>query len=106
MSGPENKGEGVSALPPQAKEPDPVKRSDQIKLLETCAHFTDAGEWNGVFTYPNCGWHLVQLGLVTQDKKITPAGRFALWVLGRGEDPMPDEKSFVSISIPLPGAEK
>ena len=64
-----------------------LKRNDQISLLEICAKFTDTGEWEGAFTYPNCGYDLVQRDLVTEDKKITNAGRVVLWLLGKGPDP-------------------
>jgi hypothetical protein len=85
---------------PSASPADPIKRSDQIALLEACAHFTDTGEWRALFTYPECGWNLVQLGLATEDRKITPAGRFALWVLDKGGDPLPAVQSFVSFNLP------
>lgn len=64
-----------------------LKRDDQIKLLELVAKYTDTGEWSGTFTYPNCGWDLVQMGLASEDKKITTAGRAALWLLTKGADP-------------------
>lgn len=80
---------------------DPVKKSDQIKMLEACAKFTDTEVWEGIFSYPGCGWDLVQSGLVTEDKKITTAGRAALFLLGKGSDPTPG-KSFVSFALPLP----
>lgn len=80
-------------------EPDNSKRFDQISMLKTCRTFTDTGEWNGLFTYPQCGWNLVQLGLVTEDKKITQAGRAALWFLGEGDDPMPEQKSFETFTL-------
>ena len=63
-----------------------IKRNDQIRLLEIVAKFTDTGEWGGTFTYPNCGWDLVKQGLATESKKITEAGRIALWLLGKGPD--------------------
>lgn len=83
-------------------EPDGVKKSDQIAMLGACATFTDTGEFPGLFSYPGCGWDLVQMHLVTEDKKITDAGRAALWLLGKGDDPLPQSKSFVSFSLPLP----
>lgn len=83
-----------------------LKMSDQIALLEACKVFTDTGEWKGLFSYPNCGWDLVQSGLVTEDKKITISGRAALWFLGKGEDPIPASKSFYDITIPLPDKKK
>jgi hypothetical protein len=79
-----------------------MKMSDQISMLEVCKVFTDTGEWRGIFSYPNAGWDLVCQGLVTKDKKITVAGRAALWFLGKCDDPTPDSKSFKSFSIPLP----
>ena len=84
---------------------DEIKKSDQIKMLETCRTYTDTGEWKGMFSYPNAGWDLVQQGLVTEDKKITIAGRAALWMLGKGDDPLPASKSFVTHTIPLPAKE-
>jgi len=65
---------------------DNLKQKDQIHLLEICAKFTDTGEWEGTFTYPNAGYDLVQQGLVTEDKKITIAGRAVLWFLDKGPD--------------------
>jgi hypothetical protein len=79
-----------------------MKKPDQIALLEACRNYTDTGEWKGLFTYPNCGWDLVQSGLVTEDKKITVAGRAALWFLGKGDDPTPTSKAYQEFSIPLP----
>ena len=66
---------------------DDLKRLDQIKLLELCDKFTKTNEWEGTFTYPNCGYDLVQQGLVSEDKKITMSGRAALFLLSKGEDP-------------------
>lgn len=63
-----------------------LKRADQISLLETCLKYADTGEWSGIFTYPNCGYDLVRQELVTKDKKITLAGRAALWLLGKAPD--------------------
>lgn len=80
---------------------DEVKRADQILLLELCRDFTDSGLWKGTFTYPQCGWDLVCSELVTADKKITTAGRATLYLLGKGVDPMPQSKSFVTHTIPL-----
>lgn len=68
-------------------ENDELKRNDQIKLLQICRDYTDTGDWKGTFTYPNCGVDLVKQGLVTEDRKITQAGRVSLWLLGKGEDP-------------------
>ena len=64
-----------------------IKRSDQISLLENSLKYTDTGEYEGMFTYPNCGPDLVRQGLATEDKKITTAGRAALWLLGKAPDP-------------------
>lgn len=66
---------------------DNIKRRDQISLLEMVRSFTDTGEWKGMFTYPDCGVDLVRQGLATEDKKITMAGRAALFLLGKGPDP-------------------
>lgn len=63
-----------------------LKRNDQICLLEVCAKFTETGKWEGLFSYPNCGYDLVQQGFVTEDKKITQAGKAALWLLNKGPD--------------------
>lgn len=84
---------------------DALKRSDQIKLLEACAEFEKTGEWRGSFTYPNCGWDLVRQGLVTPDRKLTTAGRAALWFLDKGEDPT-DGASSVTFTIPLGGKDE
>ncbi len=65
---------------------DGIKRNDQINLLGVCREFTDTGEFNGIFTYPNCGYDLVEQGLVTEDRKITKSGRAALWLLGKEPD--------------------
>lgn len=79
-----------------------LKRSDQLKMLEACLKFTETGEWEGMFfTYPNCGWDLVQQGLATEDKKITMAGRAALWFLEKGPDPLPESKDHETFTIPL-----
>jgi hypothetical protein len=78
-----------------------IKRSDQIAMLETCRVYTDTGIWKGIFSYPNCGWDLVCSGLVTADKKITVAGRAALFLLEKGDDPTPDSKASVEVTIPL-----
>ena len=80
--------------------PDEIKRNDQIKLLEIARDYTDNGEWKSIFSYPNCGWDLVQMGLVTEDKKIIDAGRATLWLLGKGKDPT-DSKSSITINMKL-----
>lgn len=80
---------------------DTIKRSDQIRLLEACAEFEKKGTFPPMFSYPNCGWDLVRQGLVTQDKKLTIAGRAALWFLDKGDDPT-DGGSSISFNIPLP----
>lgn len=80
---------------------DKLKRSDQVAMLEACRNFTDTGKWEGLFTYPNCGWDLVQSGLATEDRKITQAGRAALWFLDKAPDPIPESKSFERFTIPL-----
>ena len=79
---------------------DEIKRNDQIRLLETVQKHTDTGEWEGGFTYPNCGYDLVQQGLATEDKKITMPGRAALWLLGKGEDPT-DSASSIKFELNL-----
>jgi len=66
---------------------DKIKQEDQVALLENSLKYTDTGESEGMFTYPNCGWDLVTQGLATEDKKITTAGRAVLWFLGKGPDP-------------------
>ena len=63
------------------------KRFDQIRLLEICQKYTDTGEWEGTFSYPDCGPDLVRQGLATENRQITIAGRAALWLVGKGEDP-------------------
>lgn len=79
---------------------DVIKKSDQIRLLEACAELEATGNFPRIFTYPNCGWDLVRQGLVTQDRKLTVAGKAALWFLDKGDDPT-DGASSVSFSIPL-----
>ena len=69
------------------RSPEELKKADQIALLEVCQKFTDTGDFNEIFTYPNCGWDLVEQGLATEDKKITKAGQAVLWFLGKGSDP-------------------
>jgi hypothetical protein len=81
---------------------DEIKRSDQIRLMEACAEFEKTGSFPPMFSYPNCGWDLVRQGLVTQDRKLTVAGKAALWFLDKGEDPT-DGGSSISFSIPLSG---
>ena len=63
-----------------------LKRSDQIRTLESCRDFTDTGEASWGFAYPGCGYDLVCMGFVTENKRITKAGRAALWLLEKGED--------------------
>jgi hypothetical protein len=77
---------------------DELKRRDQEGLLQACLNFTDSGEWAGMFTYPSCGYDLVVQGLVTEDRKITMAGRAALWLLGKGADPT-ESKSSVEFKL-------
>ena len=79
---------------------DKLKQSDQLALLKTCAKFTETGEWDGKFVYPNCGWDLVLQGLVTEDKKITEAGKAVLWFTDNGPDPTPG-KTYVEFTMPL-----
>jgi len=81
-----------------------LKRADQIALLKVVRDFTDTGKWNGMFTYPNCGWDLCQSGLVTEDKKITTAGRAALYLMGEGDDPLPESKASQEFAIPVEGS--
>ena len=40
-----------------------LKREDQKRMLQASLKFTESGEWEGIFSYPNCGWDLVQMGL-------------------------------------------
>lgn len=80
------------------KNKDSLKRSDQIRLLEVVRDYTITDEWNGIFTYPNCGVDLVRQGLATEDRKITSAGLVALWLLGKGEDPT-DSKSYIKFEL-------
>lgn len=80
---------------------DTIKQNDQIRLLEALARETDTGEFTPMFAYPNCGWDLVQSGFCTQDRKITMAGRAALFLLGKGEDPTTGGSS-ITFSIPVP----
>lgn len=76
---------------------DSLKKSDQIAMLEAYRTFTDTGEWKPLFSYPNAGWDLIQQGLVAEDRKITTAGRAALWFLDNGEDPLPESKTYISL---------
>lgn len=82
------------------RENDNLKRKDQIRMLQASLKFTETGEWEGLFTYPNCGWDLVQMGLATEDKKITSAGRAALWLLDIAADPT-TSKAVETFTIPL-----
>ncbi len=38
--------------------------SDRLHLLKCVQIQTDTGVWHGLFTYPNCGWDLVEAGYV------------------------------------------
>lgn len=78
---------------------DTLKRSDQIALLKAVHVEETTGSRLPVFTYPRCGWDLVQMGLATEDAKLTPAGRAALWLLGAGPDPT-DSASSVTFALP------
>ncbi len=51
---------------------------DEIKMLEHCKLLTETGKWTGLFTYPNCGYDLYNLGLITDDGHITSMGRAVL----------------------------
>ncbi len=84
---------------------DVIKQKDQIAMLEACKEFTDYGKNLNLFSYPNCGWDLVQQGLVTEDKKITIAGRAALWFLDKGDDPT-NSASSVTVNLNLGKKEK
>jgi hypothetical protein len=64
-----------------------LKKSDQIRLLENQLVYTDTGKSEGMFTYPNCPFDLYTQGLVTDEGKITIAGRALLWHLNKGPDP-------------------
>ncbi len=83
---------------------DTIKQGDQIRLLEALARETDTGESTPMFTYPNCGWDLVQSGFCTQDRKITMAGRAALFLLGKGADPT-EGGSSITFTIPAPATD-
>ncbi len=50
-------------------------RNDQINMLEHCKLLTETGKWEGLFTYPNCGYDLFKLGLVNRFGHITSMGR-------------------------------
>ncbi len=84
----------------ETQDAENIKRNDQIRLLENCAKFTDTEEWKGIFTYPNCGYDLLQQGLVTEDKKITDAGIATLWLLAKGQDPT-DSKAVQTFNLNL-----
>ncbi len=64
------------------------ERECQIRMLKACFVFEDTGIWNGSTYYPNCAWEMVELGLVTPSKKLTFAGRVALYLLGDCHDPL------------------
>lgn len=76
-----------------------LKRNDQIKLLKVVQEYTDTGIWTGAFTYPNCGIDLVNQGLATLDKKITKAGRAALFLLNEGGKDPTNSKATIPINI-------
>lgn len=80
--------------------PTSMKRADQLELLRCCLIYTDTGKSPGCFTYPNCGYDLLQGGLVTEDGKITTAGRAALYLLELGPELQPDT-SVITMKIPL-----
>ena len=58
--------------------------SDRLHLLKCVQLQTDTGEWHGIFTYPNCGWDLVEAGYVVNKEpegsglEITDTGRHFL----------------------------
>ena len=79
---------------------DTIKQKDQIAMLESARDFTDGKEFPGIFSYPGCGYDLVSQGLATEDRKITIAGRAALWFLNKGEDPT-DSASSITFNIDL-----
>ena len=79
---------------------DAIKRGDQVRLLTACASFTETGVFEGMFTYPDCGWDLVQQGLATEDRKITMAGKAVLWLLEKGPDPT-KSKAVQTFKIPI-----
>jgi hypothetical protein len=80
---------------------DGLKRSDQIALMKAAYQREKNGEWNGLFTYPNCGYDLVRSGLATEDGTLTIAGKAALYLLGDDEaDPTADSKSSFEIKLP------
>lgn len=78
---------------------DGLKRADQIALLKVVLQLEQTGEWKGIFTYPNCGWDLVQSGLVTEDKKLTVAGKAVLYLLGDDSCDPTSGKSFQEFSV-------
>lgn len=77
-----------------------VKRAEQITMLEKFRDFSETGEWKRGLSYPDCGYDLVKQGLVTQDSGITDAGRAALFLLGKGEDPT-DSKAVHKFEVKL-----
>jgi hypothetical protein len=79
---------------------DEIKRSDQVAMLKAYRDFTDTGTFKGIFAYPNCGNDLYRMGLLTDDGKVTDAARAALWLLGEGDDPLPDTASSFSFTLP------
>ena len=77
-----------------------LKQVDQIALLEACLKFTECGIFLSLFTYPQCGWDLVRQGLVTEDRKITIAGRALLFHLDKCPDPT-TTKTCIEFTIPI-----
>jgi hypothetical protein len=78
-----------------------MKRSDQIALLRAAHKRMTTGQWDGLFTYPNCGYDLVRSGLATENGDLTTAGKAAVYLLGDDTaDPTSDSASFQSFSIP------
>lgn len=57
-------------------------KSDRLHLLKAVQVMTDTGKWNGLFTYPSCGWDLIKLGYVVNKDptgvEITRRGRYFL----------------------------
>jgi hypothetical protein len=77
-----------------------LKKNDQIRMLKQRLDITDTGKGDGCFTYPDCGYDLVQCGLVTEEGTITKAGRAALWFAGVGPDPT-SSSAVETFTIPL-----
>jgi hypothetical protein len=63
---------------PSAFSDDGLQAADEARMLSAYAHHADTGEWKGLFSYPGCARVLFTRGWLSDDGKITEAGRAAL----------------------------